>query len=218
MADHFQLLNGSFLDVGVIYCIGRNYSEHAKEMGAKVEKEPVVFIKPPTAYATSGSKISIPPFSNLMHHEVELVVVIGKDCNNVNSNDAMDCIAGYGVGVDFTLRDIQSEAKKQGLPWATAKSFFGSAPVSPIVPIENIDNPDNCKIELKVNGDIIQSDTTSKMQRSVAELISYISHVFRLRKGDSIFTGTPKGVGPVRRGDLVTATLNDSVHLDLEIE
>src|SRR6056297_3012869 len=111
MADHFQIINGSFLDVGVIYCIGRNYTEHAKEMGAKVEKDPVVFIKPPTAYSPSGTKVSIPKFSNLMHHEVELVVVIGEDCNNVDKKDAMKFVAGYGVGVDFTLRDVQSEAK-----------------------------------------------------------------------------------------------------------
>jgi 5-carboxymethyl-2-hydroxymuconate isomerase len=166
----------------------------------------------------TGSKVPIPSYSNNMHHEVELVVVIGKDCNNVSESDAMEYVSGFGVGIDFTLRDVQAKAKQSGLPWATAKSFFSSAPVSNIVPLDKIEDVDNCHIELYVNDNLVQSGDSSDMQRSVAQLISYISHVFRLRKGDCIFTGTPQGVGPVISGDKLAAKLNDVITLDIEIE
>lgn len=218
MSEQFLHTNGITLPVGVIYCIGRNYLEHAKEMGNAVHSDPVVFIKPPSAHTISGSKVAIPNYSNLMHHEVELVVVVGKDCNSVNSQEAIDYVSGYGVGIDFTLRDIQSKAKESGLPWATAKSFFGSAPVSNIIPINEIENPNDCKLELRINGKLVQSGQTSDMQRSVPELISYISQVFRLRAGDCIFTGTPQGVGPVRKGDKLVASLDKKINLEIEIE
>lgn len=218
MSEQLIHTNGLILPVGIIYCIGRNYTEHAKELGNELPTEPVVFIKPATAHAISGSKISIPSYSNLMHHEVELVVVIGKDCNNVDASQAMDYVSGYGVGIDFTLRDVQTKAKEQGLPWATAKSFFASAPVSNIVPINEIENVNNCKITLEINGRTVQSGNTSDMIMSVAQLISYISNVFRLRKGDCIFTGTPQGVGPVEVGDRLVASLDGKISLDIEIE
>ncbi len=218
MSEQFIHTDGTIIPVGVIYCIGRNYAEHAKEMGSELSSEPVVFIKPATAHAMTGSKVPIPNYSNNMHHEVELVVVIGKDCNNVSESEAMEYVSGFGVGIDFTLRDVQAKAKQSGLPWATAKSFFSSAPVSNIVPLDKIEDADNCHIELYVNDNLVQSGDSSDMQRSVAQLISYISHVFRLRKGDCIFTGTPQGVGPVSSGDKLMAKLNDVITLDIEIE
>jgi acylpyruvate hydrolase len=218
MSEQFLYTNGKLLPVGTIYCIGRNYLEHAKEMGSTVQPDPVVFIKPPSAHAISGSKVAIPSYSNLMHHEVELVVVIGKDCINVSEAEALDYVSGYGVGIDFTLRDVQTKAKESGLPWATAKSFFASAPVSNIVPFDEIANANSCDIELTVNGTLVQSGNTAEMARSVPQLISYISHVFRLRTGDCIFTGTPKGVGSVSKGDKLVATLDKKVNLEIEIE
>ena len=218
MSEQFIHTDGTIIPVGVIYCIGRNYAEHAKEMGSALSSEPVVFIKPATAHAMTGSKVPIPTYSTNMHHEVELVAVIGKDCNNVSESEAMDYVSGFGVGLDFTLRDVQAKAKESGLPWATAKSFFSSAPVSNIVPLSEIQNIDNCHIELYVNDKLVQTGNSSDMQRSVAQLISYISHVFRLRKGDCIFTGTPEGVGPVSSGDKLVAKLNDVITLDIEIE
>jgi 5-carboxymethyl-2-hydroxymuconate isomerase len=218
MSEQFIHTDGTIIPVGVIYCIGRNYAEHAKEMGSALPTEPVVFLKPATAHAMTGSKVPIPTYSNNMHHEVELVVVIGKDCNNVSESEAMDYVSGYGVGIDFTLRDVQAKAKESGMPWATAKSFFSSAPVSNIVPLNKIEDINNCHIELYVNDNLVQSGDSSDMQRSVAQLISYISHVFRLRKGDCIFTGTPQGVGQVVSGDKLAAKLNDVITLDIEIE
>lgn len=218
MAEQFRFTNGMTQPVGVIYCIGRNYKEHAAELGNELPTEPVVFIKPPTAYTITGSKIPIPSYSNMMHHEVEMVVVIGEDCNNLDESSALNYISGIGVGIDFTLRDVQTKAKENGLPWATAKSFFSSAPISDIIPINEINNVDNCKIELFKNDTLVQKGSTSEMQRNVANLISYISHVFRLRKGDCIFTGTPSGVGPVVSGDKLVAILENKVHLDIEIE
>ncbi|PKL78362.1 MAG: hypothetical protein CVV25_11920 [Ignavibacteriae bacterium HGW-Ignavibacteriae-4] len=218
MSEQFIHTDGTIIPVGVIYCIGRNYAEHAKEMGGELPTEPVVFIKPATAHAMTGSKVSIPSYSNNMHHEVELVVVIGKDCNNVSESEAMDYVSGYGVGLDFTLRDVQAKAKESGMPWATAKSFYSSAPVSNIVPLNKIEDINNCHIELYVNDNLVQSGDSSDMQRSVAQLISYISHVFRLRIGDCIFTGTPQGVGPVISGDKLVAKLNDVITLNIEIE
>lgn len=218
MSEQFIHTDGTILPVGIIYCIGRNYAEHAKEMGGELLAEPVVFIKPATAHAMSGSKVPIPSYSNNMHHEVELVVVIGKDCNNVSESEAMEYVSGYGVGIDFTLRDVQAKAKASGLPWATAKSFYSSAPVSNIVTIDSIADINNCHIELNVNGKIVQSGNTSDMQRSVPQLISYISHVFRLRKGDCIFTGTPQGVGQVVSGDKLEAKLDNVITLNIEIE
>lgn len=218
MSEQFIHTDGTIIPVGVIYCIGRNYAEHAKEMGSALPAEPVVFIKPATAHAMTGSKVPIPTYSSNMHHEVELVVVIGKDCNNVSESEAMDYVSGYGVGIDFTLRDVQAKAKESGMPWATAKSFFSSAPVSNIIPLNEIEDIDNCHIELYVNDNIVQSGDSSDMQRSVAQLISYISHVFRLRKGDCIFTGTPHGVGQVVSGDKLVAKLDNLITLDIEIE
>ena len=218
MSRNFKFLDGSEIPVGTMYCIGRNYTEHAKEMGSEVTTTPVVFIKPSNSYVPSGSKVSIPSYSNEMHHEVELVIVIGEDCENVTSDNAMNYVAGYGVGLDFTLRDIQSQAKAKGLPWSTAKSFYASAPVSKILTLSDIEASDNCYIQLLRNGNIVQKGNTSDMQHSVESLIAYLSQVFRLRKGDCIFTGTPSGVGEVKAGDKLVASLDHKISLEIEIE
>lgn len=196
--------------VGTLYCIGRNYAAHAQEMGAKVPSNPIVFIKPPAAYAASGSTITIPSFTNNVHHEVELVVVIGDVMNNTPS------ILGVGVGIDFTARDIQAIAKQQGEPWAVSKGWKGAAPISAVVPI-NSTLLNTLEFSLAVNGTIMQHGFTRNMERSVEQLLHYVHAVFGLRKGDAIFTGTPEGVAQVHPGDKLVASLQHLVTLEVEM-
>lgn len=218
MNRNFDYIIDESIPVGTIYCIGRNYAEHAKELGNEVPTEPVVFIKPPNSYVPSGSKVARPDYSELMHHEVEVVFVIGKDGKNISESDALDYIAGVGAGIDFTLRDVQNKIKEKGLPWSMAKSFIGAAPVSPILDIDEIENVDDIEFEITKNGTITQSGNTKDMINGISSLIAHISKVFGLRKGDCIFTGTPKGVGPVESGDKLVATLANKAQLEIEIE
>lgn len=218
MAEQLVFTNGKTLDAGTFYCIGKNYSKHAKELGGELPDEPVVFIKPPAAYMQDGAKIRLPRFSDNIHHEVELVVVIGENCTFVNPKEAYSLIAGYGIGVDLTLRDIQNKAKSEGHPWAVAKGFYGSAPISKIVPADFIEGSNTFfDLELKVNGVTRQKSNTIEMERTVGELISYLADVFTLRAGDCIFTGTPEGVGRLVPGDKIEAFLGKFVTLNFEV-
>lgn len=199
---------------GTMYCIGRNYAAHAAEMGASIPTDPIVFLKPPAAYCASGSVITLPSFSRDVHHEVELVVVIGRDVDEIEEGQAWSVVAGVGVGIDLTARDVQTHAKRNGEPWATAKSWRHSAPMSDIVPIDDV-GIGPWELRLTVNGELRQHGSTAMMERSVPRLISYLASVFSLRAGDVIFTGTPEGVGPVRSGDVVEAWLSDLAHLSV---
>lgn len=218
MKKDFEFINGGTVPVGTIYCVGRNYVEHAKELGNEIPKKPVVFIKPPNSFVPTGSKVARPDYSELMHHEVEVVFVIGKDGVNINENDALDHISGVGVGIDFTLRDVQNQIKEKGLPWSMAKSFIGAAPVSPLMNINDFENVDDIEFEIKRNGTTTQKGNTKEMINGIRPLIRDISRIFGLRKGDCIFTGTPKGVGPVNSGDKLIATLANKAQLEIEIE
>jgi len=215
----YKFTNGSELEVGTMYCVGKNYSKHAAEMGDKPSKEPVIFMKPPTAYAQNGDEIYIPDISKLPHHEVELIAVIGKECRNINRKDAVKHIAGYGVGIDLTLRDLQNDAKKKGLPWAIAKGFAQSAPASEIIPAARYgDETPDFELTLEINGEIKQKANTKDMTRRLDELIEYLSKIFILEPGDCVFTGTPEGVGPVKSGDKLIAMLNDEVKIEVSIK
>lgn len=196
------------LTVSKIVCVGRNYAEHASEMKAEVPTEPVLFLKPPSAIVRSGENIVHPAFSKDMHHEVEMVVAIGRRAKNVPVSGALDVVAGYGVGLDMTLRDVQSLAKKKGLPWSVAKGFDTSAPVSDFVPASKLGPRPTFDIECRVNGVVRQRGSTAAMIFDVASLISHISSIFTLEAGDLIFTGTPGGVAAVRPGDLIEAQLS----------
>lgn len=196
-------LPGTKLPVGTLYGIGRNYAAHAAEMGAAVPDDPIVFLKPPNAYVPSGSQIVLPEWTQDVHHEVELVVVMGEHG-----------IAGLGVGLDLTARDVQAKAKQSGTPWAVAKGWRGSAPVSPIVPMESC-GPGPWHLRLEVDGELRQDGSTASMERSIDQLVAYLDAVFGLRPGDAIFTGTPEGVGPVRRGQRAIATLDDLAMLEV---
>ncbi|MFN8366557.1 MAG: fumarylacetoacetate hydrolase family protein [Candidatus Kapaibacterium sp.] len=213
----YTFTDGTSLAVGTMFCIGRNYANHARELGNEVPESPIVFLKPPTAYVANDGVVEIPSISNNMHHEVELVVVIGKDCRNVTIDEVESCIAGYAVGIDFTLRDVQNSAKQKGEPWATAKGFYASAPISAVVPASTYTGIPDFDLQLEVNGVVKQQGSTTHMERSVEELVVYLSSIFGLQKGDCIFTGTPEGVGKVERGDMVSCTLRNVVELSVNI-
>ncbi len=208
---------GPTLRVGKILCIGRNYPDHAREMKADVPTEPVVFLKPATAIVHSGGTVEIPPISNDVHHEVELVVVIGKRGRQIPRSSAFEHVAGYAVGLDMTLRDVQAESKKKGLPWSVAKGFDTSAPVSDAVGKDIIPDPRTLSVSLSVNDKERQRGAIRDMVFPVEVLIEYLSGIFTLEEGDLIYTGTPEGVGPVARGDLLKADLGTLAHLEVSV-
>jgi len=177
-------------------------------MKAEVPSDPVLFLKPPTAIVHSGENIVRPLFSKEMHHEVELVVALGSGGKDIHPAKTWGLIAGYAVGLDMTLRDVQGVAKQKGLPWAIAKGFDTSAPVSDFLPAASAGPRPIFDIECSVNGTVRQRVSTSAMIFELAYILHYISTIFTLEAGDLIFTGTPEGVGPVRPGDTIEAKLS----------
>ena len=206
------------IPVGKMVCVGRNYSEHVKELGNKVPEKPVVFLKPNSSLIFSGDKIIYPTFSNEMHHEVELVLLIGKEIKNANPGKAEDAIEAYGVGLDMTLRDLQTKLKEKGHPWTIAKGFDTSAVVSDFISKREYTLTLDEKIILSVNGVKRQDDLLNKMIFSPAEIVEYLSSLMTLNKGDIIFTGTPKGVSKVNKGDKIFAQISDVAELSCEVE
>jgi 2-keto-4-pentenoate hydratase/2-oxohepta-3-ene-1,7-dioic acid hydratase in catechol pathway len=190
-----------------IFCLGRNYAAHAKEMSAEVGSAPVIFLKPPSALVENGATVLIPPVGRELHHEVEMVVLIGRSGKNIPQASGYEYVAGYAVGMDMTLRDVQAEAKKSGLPWTVAKGFDTSAPVSAFVAKSRVSDPHNLNIALRVNGQVRQQSNTGHMIFRTDAIIAYLSTVFTLERGDLIFTGTPEGVGPAVPGDVLEAEL-----------
>lgn len=199
------------LDICTIYCIGRNYVEHAHELDSDVPDKPMVFLKPASSIIFDGGTIQLPAQSQNVHHEVELVAAIGKGGKNISKADALDHVAGYGVGIDVTARDIQQQAKEKRHPWTVAKGFDTFAPISKFIPAGEIQDPQNIELGISVNGTQRQHDNTSLMIFPVAELISYLSEIFTLHHGDLIFTGTPKGVSQINSGDQIEASLGHSL-------
>ena len=188
--------------VGRIYCVGRNYAEHAREMGHDPDREPpFFFMKAANSIVPSGSTIGYPVGTKDVHHEIEMVVAIARGGKNIPVEKALDHVFGYGVGLDMTRRDIQGEAKKMGRPWEMGKSFDESAPVSALVPAAKIGHPAKGAIWLKVNGQVKQQGDLAMQIWTVPEQINYLSNLITLQPGDLIFSGTPAGVGPVKAGD-----------------
>lgn len=196
------------IPINTIFCVGQNYAEHAKEMGSSVAESPVIFLKPSNAVIENGSPIILPKLSTNVHHEVELTVLIGKGGRNIPKSEAMNYVAGYGVGLDMTMRDVQLAAKKSGNPWSIAKGFYTSAPLSSFIEASKIPDPHHLNISLKVNGIERQKTNTSKMNFKVDDLIVFLSSVFSLEEGDVIYTGTPEGVAQVVSGDVLEAEIN----------
>lgn len=213
------IIPGLNLPARTIYCIGRNYSDHAAEMNSPVPDQPMVFLKPLSALCFEDRPVSLPSRSKEVHHEGELVVAIGKEGKNIPENEAGNYIAGYGPGIDFTARDIQAAAKKKGHPWSVAKGFDQFAPVGTFVSADQLNLKDAGNLELKVNGKLRQSGSLNDMIFSPEVLISYLSEIFTLYPGDLIFTGTPAGVSEVKSGDRIDLKLNGTkLALTIHIE
>ena len=202
-----RLTSGRHFPIGKILCIGRNYSEHIKELGNPTPEAPVVFIKPASSVIGEGEAIVIPPYSHDCHHEAELALLIGRKGKDIPVDQAMEAIAGYGVGIDLTLRDVQSELKKKGLPWEIAKGFDTSCPLSAFVEASGVADPQNLRIRMTVNGEVRQDGNTSMMIHRIPSIISYMSGRFTLEPGDVILTGTPAGVSRIVSGDHLMAEI-----------
>ena len=188
--------------VGRIYCVGRNYAEHAREMGHDPDREPpFFFMKPADAIVANGATIPYPQATKDLHHEIEMIVAIGKGGSNIPVEQALDHVFGYGVGLDMTRRDLQGEAKKMGRPWEMGKAFDNSAPCTALKTVAMVGHPAKGAIWLKVNGQVKQKGDLADLIWNVPETISYLSHLITLRPGDIIMSGTPAGVGPVKAGD-----------------
>lgn len=204
-----------------IYCVGRNYAEHAKEMGFTGREDPFFFCKPadaavPVASGETG-EIAYPPKTSNLHYEMELVVVIGKGGRDIPVELAQDHIWGYALGLDMTRRDLQGEAKKQGRPWETGKAFDQSAPIGPVHPRSKVGTIDKGAIWLDVDGQRKQSSDLSQLIWSIPESIAYLSGLFELQPGDAIFTGTPEGVGAVVKGNVMTGGVDGLGELSVRI-
>ena len=185
-----------------IYCVGRNYADHVREMGSDVKEPPVFFTKPADAIVASGVAVPYPPRTENFHYEVELVIAVGGAGRNIPAAQALDHVFGYAVGNDLTRRDLQGAAKKKGLPWDTGKAFDRSAPIGAIRPA-SLGHVSQGAIWLKLNGETQQQSDIKEMIWSVPEIIAELSTLFELRAGDLIFTGTPAGVGPLKPGDRI---------------
>ncbi|MDA9204720.1 fumarylacetoacetate hydrolase family protein [Gammaproteobacteria bacterium] len=208
--------NDELFPVGKVYCVGKNYADHAKEMGAEVDQDqPFFFSKPPQAI-TQIASIPFPTQTDDLHHEVELVVFLRSECSNIPPEEASQHIFGYGVGVDLTKRDLQTAAKKNGKPWDLSKGFDNSAPISKIYKNEGFLMHEG-KISLKVNGQNRQSSNLKNMAWKVDELISWLSKFITLKAGDIIFTGTPSGVSRLLPNDKVEATIEEIGTLSFEL-
>lgn len=192
---------GQEYPIGKILCIGRNYAEHIRELGNETPEAPVLFMKPATAVIGEGESIIIPDYSHDCHHEAELALLIGREGKDIPPEEAFAFIAGYGVAIDLTLRDVQADLKKKGLPWDIAKGFDTACPLSDFVPAGAVPSPQNLQIRLSVNGALRQDGNTGLMIHPIPAIVSHISTIFTLEPGDVILTGTPAGVGPIRSGD-----------------
>ncbi|WP_159994256.1 fumarylacetoacetate hydrolase family protein [Roseomonas sp. 18066] len=192
--------------VGRIWCVGRNYADHAREMGHDPDREPPFFFSKPANAAVPGGTLPFPGQTKDLHHEVELVVAIGKGGKDIDQASALDHVYGYAIGLDMTRRDLQAEFKKAGRPWELAKGFDESCPISPIVTVAKIGHPTQGKIEITVNGKVQQTGDMNQMIWSVPEAIAYLSRYVALLPGDLIMTGTPAGVSAVKPGDVMHGT------------
>ena len=201
-----------------ILAIGRNYAEHIAELNNERPDEPVIFTKPDTALLKNNQPFYYPEFSKDIHHEVELVIRVCKEGKNIQEKYAHKYYDQVGIGIDFTARDLQQKAKEKGLPWAIAKGFNGSAPISDLMPVSKYDDLNNVNFRLEIDGEVRQEGNTSMMLFNFDYIVAYLSKFFTLKTGDLIFTGTPKGVGPVHIGNKLTAFIENEKLLEFEIK
>jgi len=187
-----------------VFCIGKNYAEHVKELGGRAPGQPVVFMKPVSCLVSPGETIRMPAHGNDLHHEAEVVVLIGTGGKDISESDAASHIAGLTLGLDLTLRDVQSDMKKKGWPWEISKAFDQSAPLGTLTLYTDTLPLDNIPFQCSVNGSVRQTGNSSEMMFPIPHLVNYLSSIWALQEGDLIFTGTPAGVGPLQPGDRVT--------------
>ncbi|KLT73627.1 hypothetical protein PL75_01380 [Neisseria arctica] len=200
--------------VNNIFCIGRNYVDHIAELKNETPTEPVVFMKPNNSIIESGQTLTLPAYSQSVHYECELVLLIGQDADSINQTDPLSIISGYGVGLDLTARDIQSRLKEKGLPWTKAKGFRGAAALSRFVEADKLADPNDCVFTFKINGELRQQGQTSHMIYPLSHILKELSETYGLRKGDIVFTGTPAGVGELNTGDKLELDLAGIVKAD----
>jgi len=201
-----------------IYCVGRNYASHAWEMGKDPNREPPFFFtKPPDAVVANGVDVPYPPQTENLHHEIELVAAIGKTAKDVSEEKALEHVFGYAAGNDLTRRDLQLAAREKGRPWDTGKAFDMSAPISALQPAETIGHPAKGRIWLAVNGETRQDGDLEELIWDVPEIVSILSGLFTLKPGDLIYTGTPKGVDALARGDVITGGIEGVGELSTKI-
>ena len=199
-----------------ILAIGRNYVAHIEELNNEKPDEPVIFTKPDTALLKHNAPFFYPDFTKDIHHEVEILLRICKEGKHIAPKFAHKYYDAIGLGIDFTARDLQSKAKEKRLPWALAKGFNGSAPISELLPLSEFEDIGNLNFSLKINGETKQDGNTSLMLFPFDEIICYISKFITLKQGDIIFTGTPKGVGPIQVGDRLEGFIEERKMLDFE--
>ncbi len=201
-----------------IICVGRNYSEHIKELNNAATEEPIIFFKPDTTVLKNNAPFYYPEISSDIHYEAELVIRIAKEGKNIEERFSPKYYEEIGVGIDFTARDLQKKAQEKGLPWALAKGFNGSAPVSNFVSKSKFSDINNIGFSLKQNGELKQNGNSSQMIHSIDKIISFISKYITLKNGDLIYTGTPSGVGPVKVGDVLELFLEEEKMLECEVK
>jgi len=211
-------------EINNVYCVGKNYLDHIKEFeNYEIPKEPVIFLKPNSSIISYNEKVRIPSIdgksiSDNLQNEVEFVIAISKDGEDIQEEKADEYIFGYAIGIDMTLRDVQFRAKEKGLPWTVSKGFKTSAPISEIIQKDAIRNPMNINFDLSVNSIRIQLSNTNLMIFKINKLISYISSIFSISKGDLIFTGTPSGITKLKHGDILEASLENYLNLKIQID
>jgi acylpyruvate hydrolase len=203
--------------IGKIVCLGRNYADHIAELGNETPERPVIFIKPSTSVLGHGGEVVIPPYSHRCHHEAELALLIGRPAKDLTEEEAMECVAGYGIAIDLTLRDVQDELKKKGLPWEIAKGFDTACPLSDFVPAEQIADPHSLRIIMKVNDEVRQDGSTALMLRRIPTILKEITAVFTLEEGDVVLTGTPAGVSAIASGDRLCAEIEGVARLEVSV-
>lgn len=201
-----------------VVCVGRNYAMHAKELNNAIPESPLLFLKPQTALIKNNRPFDYPPFSQEVHYEVELFFRLKKNGRNIPAENAMEYIDGIGIGIDFTARDIQQQAKEKGWPWDTAKGFDHSAPVSAVHPLDRFPDLEAIHFRLEKNGVAVQEGYSGDMIFGLPELIAHMSRYFTLNIGDLIFTGTPAGVGPVEVGNTLEAFVENESWLTCEVK
>lgn len=202
-----------------VICVGRNFADHAKEMGSSAQlEEPVIFLKPNSSIAFAPGSVFIPSSLGVLHHEVELCALIGRRGKSLDAEGVEDAIAGYAVGIDFTLREVQAQAKGKGLPWTISKGFDSSCIVGRFVPSSEISDAEGLEMWLEVNGERRQAGNTGDMIFSPADIARYVSQYMTLERGDVIMCGTPAGVGEVGNGDRIAASIEGLPKLDFVVE